>query len=163
VTLFFWSFCEIIVVGLWGRDEDLVRLNLIDASILLWRNMHQLLHKSRALESKLESQSEIKASLLILSRFQLGNSGNAFAKFWTSELISEQNVQPLQISALGVYVMTIGNLISCLCCEEFMRQQIEQEKMDKTIGFMLLNLLRMSSNKSKIGFKTWLSCWSVLL
>ncbi len=65
-----------------GRDEDLVRLNLIDASILLRRNMHQqLLHKSRALESKLESQSEIKASLLILSRFQLGKSGNAFAKF----------------------------------------------------------------------------------
>jgi hypothetical protein len=44
--------------------------------------MHQqLLHKSRALESKLESQLEIQASLLILSRFQLGKCGNALAKF----------------------------------------------------------------------------------
>jgi hypothetical protein len=74
VKLLLWD-CE-------GRDEDLVRLNLIDTSILLWRNMHQQrLHKSRALEYKLESQSEIKASLLILSRFQLEKSGNAFAKF----------------------------------------------------------------------------------
>jgi hypothetical protein len=64
-----------------GRDEDLVRLNLMDTSILLWRNMHQLLHNSRALESKLESQSEIKASLHMLARFQLGKPGNSFVKF----------------------------------------------------------------------------------